>query len=194
MRGADRCWTKPMLGAAVAAAVALSGCHGSKPGPAVTTPATPRPSPSATPSVDPTRAAATTDILAAFNGYRTAESQANTSGTATPTQELQKYLGDPLLTQVVAGLQQNRTKGVYYTGNVTTDPKVTDVRLGDQPPSGTIRSCEDYANYRLVYRSNNSPVPVPPANRRFMVTYTATLVTGQGWRITNASSDRSQTC
>jgi hypothetical protein len=136
-----------------------------------------------------TEAPAAAEILTTFESYRQALRAANESGTDSPTEELRKYLSDPLLTEAVAQLHRNRLRGVYYAGaSVAVDPRVTEVRSDTQPPIAALVTCVDNSDYRLVYRSNNSPVPVPSGNRRMMASYTATYVEGQGWRISDSTS------
>jgi hypothetical protein len=146
------------------------------------------PTDAATPSVatDPPDAG---EILAVFDGYRRALRAANESGTDSPTEELRKYLADPLLTEAVAQLHRNRLRGVYYAGNsVAIEPRVTEVRAEANPPSASLVTCIDNTDYRLVYRSNNSPVAELSGNRRLMASYTATNVAGHGWRISDSAS------
>jgi hypothetical protein len=165
-------------------ALVLTGCgKNSAPEPATTESAS-RTSESST--MDPQDVE---EILAVFDGYRTALRTANESGTDSPTEELRKYLADPLLTEAVAQLHRNRLRGVYYAGaSVASDSKVTDLQADGQPPTATILTCVDNSSYRLVYRSNGSPVPVPSGNRRSRASYTATYIGGQGWRISDSTS------
>ncbi|WP_203927911.1 hypothetical protein [Virgisporangium ochraceum] len=89
----------------------------------------------------------------------------------------------------MAQLHRNRLRGVYYAGNsVALDPRVTEVRPDAQPPTAALVTCVDNSDYRLVYRSNNSPVATPSGNRRVVASYTATYVDGQGWRISDSTS------
>jgi hypothetical protein len=142
------------------------------------------PKPSAT--IDPP---VTAEILAVFEGYRRALRAANESGTDSPGEELRKYLTDPILTEVAAQLHRNLLRGVYYAGSSTAlDPRVTEVRPDAQPPTAELVTCVDNTDYRLVHRSNNSPVATPSGNRRMLASYTATYVDGHGWRISDSTT------
>jgi hypothetical protein len=179
--------SRPVIGVAtalLAIAMAATGCGESNDqGPRGADPTNPATSSTAT---EPPEAA---EILAAFEGYRRALRAANESGTDAPTEELRKYLTDPLLSEVVAQLHRNRLRGVYYAGSsVAVDPRVTEVRSEAKPKTAALVTCVDNSDYRLVYRSNNSPVPVPSGNRRTMASYTASYVDGQGWRISDSTS------
>jgi hypothetical protein len=179
--------SRPVIGVAaalLAIALATTGCgEGKDQGPRGADPTGPATSATAT---EPPEAA---EILAAFDGYRRALRAANESGTESPTEELRKYLTDPLLSEAVAQLHRNRLRGVYYAGSsVAVDPRVTEVRPDAKPKTAALVTCVDNSDYRLIYRSNNSPVPVPSGNRRMMASYAASYVDGQGWRISDSTS------
>lgn len=115
-------------------------------------PTSPAGSPS--PTVDPTVAKA----IDAYNGYLAAYAAA--SQTANPDDpNLAAYLGDPLLTSTKFSLEQLKNHGEVQLGAQKATVLGSQVDMGAKPPTVTLQTCLDYSAIKLVYASNQSPVP-----------------------------------
>jgi hypothetical protein len=136
---------------------AAAGCTDKSP--ASVASSAPAPSPAkATPTVDPSVAAATEAAVAAYNGY--IEAFARASQAADPDDpNLARYAAGPLLILTRQSLRTMRDRGQVQLGAQTATVTSTQVDLASAQPAVTIHACLDYSSIRLVYRSNHSPVP-----------------------------------
>lgn len=149
--------------------------------------------PAATPTVDPSVAAAGQQVIELYQNYLRAIQQANkTADYNLP--DLRTYLGDPLRSEVVSDLFGMHSRGQGYAGQLGSTPTVKSVDLAAKPPAVTIRDCFDATNYHLVYMANQSPVPVAAGNRRYIAEYVATRQSDGRWLFTDAHTYRDQTC
>lgn len=135
----------------------MAGCTGRSPRAASSS----EPGPSsakATPTVDPSVAAATGAAVAAYNGYLAAFAHA--AQAADPDDpNLARYVADPLLSLTRHNLRAMRDRGQVQVGAQTATVTSTRVDLAGAQPAVTIHACLEYGSIRLVYRSNHSPVP-----------------------------------
>lgn len=101
----------------------------------------------------------------------------------------------PALINLQGGIRQNDDRGTYYAGDLTVvDAGVTDIDLDAVPPTATIESCVDYANYQLVYREDDSPVPDAEPQGQHPETWQAILGTDDRWYIATGTTDWDETC
>ncbi len=183
-----------VFGVVGTALLMLSGCAGCQREPRSSTEATSPPA-AGVPgsSLDPSEQAAVDEVLRIYETYLRVTADASSTG-EDRTEELKKLLADPLRTQVLLDLQQQQKKGMMYAGELKSNPKVTAIRLHDDPPTAAIEDCLDRSSYRLVYRANGSPVPVPSGNLRYVGTVTATRYPGQGWLLSRGEIVAGATC
>jgi len=87
------------------------------------------PRPSSTLSAEQTQAAQ--QALAAYNAYREYQVKAMTTGKY-DSQEMQAFLGDPMLGIAVHALFTQQQAGVVFHGRPTWTPKVVEVDLAKQ--------------------------------------------------------------
>jgi hypothetical protein len=137
--------------------LSLSACRTtSSPGPNATRSAAPSASPS--PTVDPKVAEATRNALAAYNGYLAAYATASQAGNPDDP-NLAQYVGDPLLSLTRHNVRQLQTLGQVQLGAQKATVTSSQANLSAAPPTVTVNACLDYSDLRLVYKSNQSPVP-----------------------------------
>jgi hypothetical protein len=112
----------------------------------------------ATPTVDPSMAAATEAAVAAYNGY--IAEFAHAAQAADPDDpDLARYVADPLLSLTRHNLRAMRDRGQVQLGAQTATVTSTQVDLANAQPAVTVHACLDYSSIKLVYKSNQSPVP-----------------------------------
>ena len=112
------------------------------------------PASSASASVDPVLAKA----IDAYKGYLAAYAAA--SQAANPDDpNLSNYVGDPLLTLTRHSIRVLKSKGQVQLGAQTATVASSQPNLAANPPTVTLNVCLDYSQLRLVYQSNQSPVP-----------------------------------
>jgi hypothetical protein len=112
----------------------------------------------ATPTVDRSVATATEAAVAAYNAYIDAFARA--SQAADPDDpNLARYVADPLLSLTRHNLRAMRDRGQVQLGAQKATVTSTQVDLASTQPAVTIHACLDYSSIKLVYRSNQSPVP-----------------------------------
>lgn len=63
-----------------------------------------------------------------------------------------------------------------------------------EPPSATVESCVDYADYRLVHREGDSPVPGAGPLGRHPETWQAVYGTDHRWYLATGRTDWDRTC
>ena len=143
-------------GALVLTLAATTACTNKKP---TGTPPSPTPAPaSPTPSVDPSVATAEQLARAAYTGY--IQTWATASQQADPDNpDLARYVADPLLSLTRHNIRWLKDIGAVQVGAQKATVLDVQVNLATKPPTVTITSCLDYSELRLVYRSNQSPVP-----------------------------------
>lgn len=177
-------------------ALALVGGCNSAPGtaqtPAPTTPdttatATPTPTPS---TPDPT-ALASEAALAAYRGFRQAQVTAERTADAS-YQELERYAGDKALADERVNLVHMANSGVVMTGEPTFNPEVTNVALGASP-TVTITDCIDTTGWAPIYEATGESAAAPGQPTRVLATALARPY-GDGWLITEVTTDRSRPC
>jgi|GEM_PF-5131253 len=181
------------LGTALTLAFTVTACRGKDLAPA-SDPTGPARSASPTPTVDPGVAAATQAAIAAYNGYFSA--YAASAATANPDDpSLVRFIGGPLLSLSQHNLRNLKDHGAVELGNPKTTVTGSTVNLSASPPVVTIEACVDYSDYRLVYASNQSPVPnsalkVP----RYTTTATINLFADGRWLVAGDTPHRDTPC
>ena len=177
----------------VAATFAVAACTGKDAIPASTS-TTRAGSASPTPSVDPGVAAATQAAVAAYNGYFTAYAAA--AATANPDDpNLATYIGGPLLSLSRHNLRTLKDHGAVELGNVKTTVTSSTANLTASPPAVTVQACVDYTDYRLVYQSNQSPVPNSALKiKRYTTTATVNLFADGRWLVAADAPHRDTPC
>jgi hypothetical protein len=171
--------------------VTLAACGGGHPTgqPSSSPPAAP-----SSPSVDPSVAAASEQILAAYNGYHLAY-QAAAAVPDPQNAELRKYIGDPLLTQVRQDLNLLKANGLARKGAPKTSPKITELQLGGTPPVGTIQDCYDVSEVHVYNKATGKSADAPNQATRYVVTSQAKFFGGSdGWLIVQSDADRNRAC
>jgi hypothetical protein len=167
-----------------ALAVALAGCSGA-PEPAARAD---DPSPQALPalpdaSVDPAEAEAIEEILAAADGFREVEADLY-ADPPTPNivrREFSRYLGDPMLSEIVGTLDDMRKAGVVFEGRAVSQPAVVEVDIDATAPTASVRDCVDATSWRPVFQETGDPVPGDSLPDRFVMTLEASLYPEHGW-------------
>lgn len=121
--------------------------------------ADPTPAPSfSSPVADPDVVEAERQARAAYAGY--VQTWALALQTADPdSPDLARYVADPLLGEVRHNVRFIKDIGAVQIGAQTTTVLSVKVDPAANPPTVTINSCLDYRAIKLVYRSNQSPVP-----------------------------------
>lgn len=177
----------------VTSTLAVVACTGKSATPA-STPTTKAASASPTPSVDPSVAAATQAAVAAYNGYFMAYAAAAT--TANPDDSnLATYIGGPLLSLSRHNLRTLKDHGAVELGNVKTTVVSSTANLAASPPAVTVQACVDYTDYRLVYQSNQSPVPNSALKiKRYTTTATVNLFADGRWLVAADAPHRDTPC
>lgn len=147
----------------------------------------------ATTSTDPdteARAAA----LSAYDSYLRAVVEANRRGEA-HYDGLALYTGELLRQSIAQSITDNTTKGIYYMGELkNVETRIDSIDLASQPPVASISACLDATNYRLVFRTDNSPVPGTSTGRRYMAGATASMSSNGRWLIIGTIAHADQTC
>ncbi|WP_281901520.1 hypothetical protein [Phytohabitans aurantiacus] len=119
------------------------------PAPASSTPA---------PTVEPSLAAAQQQALAAYEGY--IQTYALASQAADPDDpNLARYVADPLLGQSRRNIRKLKDIGAVQLGAQKASVVRSEANLSAKPPAVTIFSCLDFSDMKVVYRSNQSPIP-----------------------------------
>lgn len=144
----------------LAVGLVAAGCsgNGSSAQPSSTTSASSAVTTSSPASRDPEAEAASKAAVTAYQGYI----QAFAAASQVPDPDytgLSRYVNQPLLSRTRHELRSMRAQGVVQVGAQTATVTGTTVDLASDQPSVTINSCLDYSALRLVYKTNNSPVP-----------------------------------
>ncbi|MGI5211390.1 hypothetical protein [Plantactinospora sp. CA-290183] len=144
-------------------------------------------------SVDPRAAAeAEKSALAAYAGYLAASRKAELA--ADPHDPgLRKYLGDPLLTRVRIAIRDAKEHGAMRTGNIVSDPVVTEVSLDAVPATVSIQDCIDTTGYKLIYQRDRSVVP-GSVGGRYVATATASRYPDGRWLVNESGVHKDQPC
>ncbi len=149
----------------------------------------PGPSPTSTaptPSVDPSVADAEQLARAAYTGY--IQTWALASQAADPDNpDLARYVADPLLSLTRHNIRKLKDIGAVQVGAQKATSQSVQVDLKASPPTVTIKSCLDYSSMKLVYKSNQSPVPngAPKTPKVSAVSKVTLHTTGQ-WLVSEA--------
>lgn len=169
---------------ALVTAFAIAGCTGDDT-PPVTPPGQATKSIEATPTVDP-GAAAEQQVLAVYHGY--IEAWAVASQAADPDDpNLPRYVADPLLSLTRHNIRKLKDIGAVQVGAQKAAVLDTAVDMEAKPPKATIRACLDYSALRLVYKSNQAPVPNSEIKQKKVAAIaTVTLHTTGQWLVTQS--------
>lgn len=168
------------------------GCRGGDPAGSPTPPPASTISPS--PSVDPSIAAATTQILARYRGYQNAYRAAAAAPNADDS-ALRKYIGDPLLTQVRQDLRLLKANGLVRQGTPHISPAVNEVQLTATPAIASIQDCYDVGDVHVINKATGKSADAPNQATRYRVTSRAKFFGGStGWLIVQSDADRNSTC
>ncbi|MBX6749191.1 MAG: hypothetical protein IRY85_05870 [Micromonosporaceae bacterium] len=133
------------------------------------------------------------EILAAFDGYLRAATEANRRGD--PYYDgLELYTDGVLRLQITQSIISRNEDGSYYIGELKSEATVESIDLDAEPPTATISACIDATDYRLVYREDNSPVPGAGPWRRYMAEAIATMNTDGRWLIVANAAQMDQPC
>jgi hypothetical protein len=111
--------------------------------------------------------------------------------------ELTRYFLErtPALINIQGSIERNGERGVYYAGDlVVVTAEVTGIDQAADPPTATVESCVDYANYQLVNREDDSPVPDSEPLGRHPETWQAIHGTDGRWYIATGTTDWDETC
>jgi hypothetical protein len=141
--------------------------------------------------MDPREEQAREDILEVYDSFQ----EANIAAAATAdyeSTELAEYVAQPLLGELLHGLQQMSDLGVHHTGRPTWSPTITAVRFDTSPPTATIEDCLDVTDWLVVDEDGNE-LPGPSGPTRYVVTVQAKQVDDR-WYIYEAVPNRSQAC
>jgi hypothetical protein len=143
--------------------------------------------------VDPSVAAARQAALDAYAGY--IQTWALMSQTADPDNpDLARYVADPLLSLTRHNLRVMQNKGKVQIGAQKATVLSSQVALISAQPTVTIHACLDYSALRLVYKSNQSPVPGSViTNPKLSVVATVWLYKNGQWLV-NKIDDGSDPC
>ena len=148
------------------------------------------PIPTATPSPDATDAAGEL-ALDAYRGFRQAQVEAEAA--ADPhNAELARYAGDEALAQERSNLLQLNQAGIVVTGMPILSPEVVAVAL-ESSPLVTITDCVDTRGWTPVYKATGRSAAAPNQPIRVLATALARPY-GEGWVITELTTDRSRPC
>lgn len=151
-------------------------------------PSVPTGSADATPSATDNAAAdqARQKILATYNGYL--EAYIKASATADyRTEELAKFVGEPLLGQLLNNLFNMSRSGVRNEGRPTWSPAVTELRLDSK--QAVIQDCFDSTNWNAV---GGKAKPTAQA-KKYPVVVKAKSV-NDTWYVYESTARRSSTC
>jgi hypothetical protein len=106
--------------------------------------------------------------------------------------DLAKFAGDKALAQERANLLQLAKAGIIVTGQPILKPVVTAVSLGGAPVV-TITDCVDTSSWTPVYKATGKSAAAPNQPSRVLATALARPY-GQGWIITELTTERSRPC
>ncbi|MFI2708896.1 hypothetical protein ACH495_02030 [Micromonospora sp. NPDC018662] len=180
-------WESCLIGLVLA--VGLAGCGT---GPEATTgPLTGR---AAAPAAHSTaeEKAAEKAALTAYSGYlaasRTASARSDPRHPA-----LDRFLADPLLTQVRLAIRDAKEHGAMRTGKLVSTPTVVSVDLVAETPTVEIQDCLDATDYRLVYAKDRKAVPGARGGR-YLATATAARYPDGRWLINSGAAHQDQPC
>ena len=176
--------------ATVLGVLAVSSCSGSSEPPSTFPTSASTPSASATPSPDASTAAGVA-ALVAYRGFRRAQVAAEAVADARHP-DLATYAGDKALAQERANLLQLAKAGIIVTGQPILKPEVTDVSLGSAPVV-TITDCIDTSGWTPIYKTTGKSAAAPNQPSRVLATALARPY-GQGWIITELTTERSRPC
>lgn len=144
----------------------------------------------ATSTADATTAA-TQAALEAYRGFRRAQVAAEAIADARHP-DLSKYAGDKALAQERANLLQLAQAGIVVTGQPVFSPEVTDMSLAVAPVV-SITDCVDTSGWTPVYKDTGKSAAAPGQPARVLATAVARPY-GDGWLITDLTTDRSRSC
>ncbi len=136
--------------------------------------------------------------LAAYDGYWqayvAAAAQRSDDTADLEKSDLDKYLADPLLTSVRAGLVGLRSDGIVYKGRPRWTPRATAINLDAKPPSVTMVDCFALDTWEPVFVSSGKSALAQGQPTRYVITSTAKRFESIGWLLTDSLADRSRSC
>jgi type II secretory pathway pseudopilin PulG len=126
------------------------------------------------------------EVLAAYNGYL--EAYVKASATADyNTQELAKFVGEPLLGQLLNNLFNMSRSGVHNDGRPTWSPTVTELRLDSN--EAVVQDCFDSTNWNAV----GGKVQPTTQAKKYPVVVKVKRVNGK-WYVYESAAQRGSTC
>ena len=182
----------------VALLVAACSPHAQVPTPTVSVPsATSRaPSPTGSPSVDPTVEAVQAPILTAYRGYWDAQVRvlkdpgAYADLTGGNWAQVQQVAVDKALANLASTAQLYAKNGIANVGEPVLAPVVSKVVPGQ---SAAIADCVDGTNWQPVYTTSGKSAAAPGQAPRLVVNSTAIFYAGR-WVVSDSLVDRQSTC
>ena len=189
--------TSRRAAAALLGVVILSGCSHSpqvssgSPSPSsASSSSSANPVATASPSPDATDAAGK-QALDAYRGFR--QAQVAAEAVADPhNADLARYAGDEALAQERTNLLQLNQAGIVVTGMPIFSPEVAAVAIGSSPLV-TITDCVDTRGWTPVYKATGKSAAAPDQPIRVLATALARPY-GEGWPITELTTERSRPC
>jgi hypothetical protein len=186
------------LTGAVVTLVAMVGCthpEEAHPSPAPRPAAASSPAPVATPSLEPSAAAADQAAREAYLGFVAAAATAYQSGDADDP-ALVRYVTEPLLDRLREMVRTASALGLMQQGAPHPVVVSSSVDLVAAPPTVTIHSCVDQTGVTTVYRSNRSPIPhkynpAPYLAERATVVWVAD---DRRWRVSDSQGEPERSC
>jgi len=145
---------------------------------------------SPTSTVDPKVADAEQQARAVYAGY--IDTWVTAAQNADPENpDLARYVADPLLTLTRRNVRRLKDIGAVQVGAQKATVRSVKADLTANPPTVTIDSCLDYSNRKVVYRSNQSPVPNSgPATPRVPAVSKVTLHTTGQWLVSEVEQGK----
>lgn len=168
----------------------LAACGGSK------TPQTAVPT--ASPSSVSAEADAKVKVLAAYNGFiQTYVKNSRSADYQDP--DLRKYVGDPLLGDVIYDLSQLNQGGLVRKGDLGSAPTVASVDLASAVKTAKVEDCLDSSSWETVDKATGKSVEVPNPSypnqsKRTRVVVDAALYDDGRWLITKSTAQPGVAC
>lgn len=143
-------------------------------------------------TIDPRIVAAGAAVMAAYNGYISAETVASQSANYS-SPDLAKYMGDPLLGTWVSQLFHLSAMGDIQHGTVISHPSLVSLKLSETSGTAIVRDCLDQSGITIVNAKSGKAVPIP-ASKPFIATATVYLYPGGRWLVTKVDTKEDGSC
>ncbi|MEH1130066.1 hypothetical protein [Micromonospora sp. CPCC 206061] len=148
---------------------------------------------SQTSSVEPSIASAQQQAIAAYDGY--IQTYALASQAADPDDpNLARYVADPLLGQSRRNIRKLKDIGAVQVGAQKASVVRSEVNLSAKPPTITIYSCLDFSEMKVVYKSNQSPIPGFSISKTKAPAVVTVWLYETGQWLVNATKEGSHSC